>query len=95
MNDYTMADLDEGMRVEIHPGLDAWMQGDRFGTIWRLGRKLAHVKMDRSGRVLKLDPRWIHEVIQSAAERNVEQAARRRTAAAVAANPFDGRTWFS
>ena len=43
-----------GKRVELHPGMDAWMQGDRYGVIVRVGRKFYHVKMDRSGRTLRI-----------------------------------------
>lgn len=45
-------------RVELHPGTDAWMRGDRFGTTLKLDKikKLVHVKMDRSGRILRLAP---------------------------------------
>lgn len=43
-------------RVQLHPGTDAWMQGDRFGLVVKIGRKYLHVKMDRSGRTLKVTP---------------------------------------
>lgn len=56
--------LKVGDRVQIHPAADAWMQGDRYGEIVRVGNSIVHVRMDRSGRV-----RWFHaesilEVIQ-------------------------------
>jgi hypothetical protein len=41
-----------GQRVQTHPATDAWMQGDRFGTvehIFRNGR--IAVRLDRSGRI--------------------------------------------
>ena len=41
----------KGERVELHPATDAWMMGDRFGNVTHIGRKLVHVKMDRSGLV--------------------------------------------
>jgi uncharacterized protein Veg len=50
------ASLAVGQRVQMHAFTDRWMQGDRFGTIERLGRKLASVRMDRSGRMLKTHP---------------------------------------
>lgn len=98
MNDYMLSDLDEAMRVEIHPGLDAWMQGDRFGTIWRIGRTSVHVKMDRSRRLLKLDPKFIHDVVMTAAEYNRDQARRREAATRVMDDlspgmKFDGHRW--
>jgi len=46
-----------GMRVQLHPATDAWMSGDKYGTIVLFGRKYVHVKMDRSGRTRKLEPR--------------------------------------
>lgn len=46
----------EGSRVELHPRLDAWMMGDRFGTVQKIGRKYVHVLMDRSGRVRRIAP---------------------------------------
>ncbi len=47
-----VADFTVGTRVELHPATDAWMQGDRFGTVSSVGRKYVRVTMDRSGRVL-------------------------------------------
>ncbi len=40
-----------GQRVQIHPGLDRWMMGDRYGAIVHLyrGGKVARLVMDRSG----------------------------------------------
>lgn len=37
-----------GQRVQAHPNTDAWMRGDRFGTVERVGRAYVHVRMDRS-----------------------------------------------
>jgi len=51
-------------RVELHPATDAWMQGDRFGEIVFIGRKYVHVKMDWSGRTLKLLPRNIGSKVE-------------------------------
>jgi hypothetical protein len=45
-----------GNRVQAHPATDAWMMGDRFGEIVVIGSKLVHVRMDRSGRLLKFRP---------------------------------------
>lgn len=50
-----------GDRVQLHPATDAWMSGDRYGTITRVGTKFYHVAMDRSGRVLRMSPRNILE----------------------------------
>lgn len=46
-------------RVQLHPATDAWMQGDRYGTIVRIvtdGKKI-YVKMDRSKRILIVSPK--------------------------------------
>ncbi len=32
-----------GNRVELHPGLDRWMMGDRYGDVARLGRTKVYV----------------------------------------------------
>jgi len=45
-----------GERVELSPGTDAWMSGDRYGVVVNHGTKYAWVRMGRSGRVLKLLP---------------------------------------
>lgn len=50
-----------GDRVQVHPATDAWMSGDRFGTVTRVGVKYASVKMDRSGQVLMFRGRDILE----------------------------------
>jgi hypothetical protein len=42
-----------GQRVEAHPATDAWMAGDRFGEVVKIGNKLIHVRMDRSGKTRK------------------------------------------
>ncbi len=47
--------IDIGSRVQLHPATDAWMSGDRYGEVAKIGRKWIHVKMDRSGRTLKVD----------------------------------------
>lgn len=45
-----------GQRVELHPVTDAWMMGDRFGEVVKVGRSLVHVRMDKSGKVRRLRP---------------------------------------
>lgn len=49
------AEFRVGMRVELHPSHDAWMQGDRYATVVRVGRSVVWVRSDKSGRV-----RWLH-----------------------------------
>jgi len=43
-----------GTRVELHPGLDAWMQGDRYGEVVKVTRAAIHIRLDKSGRTLRL-----------------------------------------
>ena len=43
-----------GLRVQMHPATDLWMQGDRYGEIVKVGRKLYSVKLDKSGRTVKV-----------------------------------------
>ncbi len=57
-------DLAMGDRVQLHPGTDAWMRGDRYGRIVCTGSKYAHVIMD-SGRHLKIRLDNILEVIEA------------------------------
>lgn len=52
-----------GKRVEIHPATDAWIMGDRYGTVIKTGRKYLHVKMDRSGKVRKVTPELLQRVL--------------------------------
>jgi hypothetical protein len=62
MNDHTIADFRVGQRIECHPATNAWIFGDRCGEVVKVGRKLVHVRMDRSGRTLRFHPRnilWI------------------------------------
>lgn len=41
-----------GQRVELHPGTDRWMMGDRYGEVKRINRGSVVVKLDRSGKVM-------------------------------------------
>ena len=47
-----------GTRVELHPATDAWMAGDRYGTIvavvCRRGHVVYRVLCDRSGKVRRV-----------------------------------------
>ena len=46
-----------GERIELHPATDAWMSGDRFGTVVRQLRSgILLVKMDVSGRTRRVHP---------------------------------------
>jgi hypothetical protein len=46
----------KGERVSMHPATDAFMMGDRYGNVVKVGQKLVHVKMDRSGKIRKVSP---------------------------------------
>lgn len=52
-----------GDRVELHPATDAWMSGDRFGVVERLGNDVAFVRMDRSGRVRRVSSANIGSIV--------------------------------
>jgi len=56
-------DLTEGVRVELHPATDAWMQGDRYGTVTLVARKNVYVRMDRSRKVRVLKPESIGRIV--------------------------------
>jgi hypothetical protein len=56
-DDAKASDFRVGQRVQLHPGTDRWMRGDRYGDVARVGRKHVHVKMDRSGQTVRVHPR--------------------------------------
>jgi hypothetical protein len=60
---YTRDDFDERMRVMFAPHTDAWMRGDRYGTVVLVGRRLIHVHMDRSQRVLRVPASYIQAIL--------------------------------
>jgi hypothetical protein len=45
-----------GDRVQAHPATDAWARGDRYGSVESIGQRWVHVRMDRSGRILRFSP---------------------------------------
>jgi hypothetical protein len=51
-----------GDRVELDPGLDRWMMGDRYGDVARLGRTKVYVKLDRSGKTIGFPPNRLKHV---------------------------------
>lgn len=51
-----LTDMRIGDRVQLHPATDAWMMGDRYGVVAKIGRLYVHVRMDRSGRTLRVHP---------------------------------------
>ena len=44
-----------GKRVEIHPGTDRWMMGDRYGEVSGLSANALNVrvKLDKSGKSIR------------------------------------------
>jgi len=57
------SDFQPGQRVQLHPATDAWMRGDRYGTVTKCGRKYVHVTLERSGRTLRFAPENILELV--------------------------------
>lgn len=51
MTSNTVADFRVGNVVQAHPATDAWISGDRYGIVEKIGRKFVHVRMDRSRRL--------------------------------------------
>lgn len=49
-------------RVKTLPHTDAWMKGDRYGTVERIGRLYVHVRMDVSNKVRRFQPSAIVKV---------------------------------
>ena len=43
-----------GTRVELSPSTDWWMRGARYGTIVRAGKTYMRVKLDATGRVVRI-----------------------------------------
>lgn len=60
--DLTLADFPvPGRKVEMHPGTDWWMQGDRFGVVTKVDTQnnLLTIRLDKSGKTIKVGPRLI------------------------------------
>lgn len=51
-----------GQRVELHPAHDAWMAGDRYADVVRVGKSIVFVKSDKSGRVRWMFPESLRVV---------------------------------
>jgi len=59
--DFQPSDFLVGQRAQVHPATDAWMQGDRFGTVTKIGARLVQLRMERSGAVRRFPARDILE----------------------------------
>ena len=46
-----------GQRVQMHPATDAFMMGDRYGQVVKIGKSKIHVEMDRSRKTRLVLPR--------------------------------------
>ena len=59
--DATLDDFKVDQRVELHPGTDRWMMGDRFGTVTEVNAKrgVVCVLLDVSGKGVNFLPRNI------------------------------------
>ena len=51
-----VAEFCEGQRVALRPSSDAWMRGDRFGTVESVGRTRVYFRMDRSQTLRPMHP---------------------------------------
>jgi hypothetical protein len=60
---YTIASFQVGHRVQLHPATDRWMQGDRYGEVVKVGRRILRVRLDKSGVTAKLRPQDIGEIL--------------------------------
>lgn len=45
-----------GDRVELHPGLDLWMRGARYGDVVSIGRTFVTVQLDKVQRPVRILP---------------------------------------
>lgn len=60
-----------GDRVQLSPATDSWMRGDKFGEVVKIGTKVVHVHMDRSGKTLKVHPTKITEIVSQGPRRTI------------------------
>ena len=45
-----------GQRVQLHPALDRWMRGDRYGKVTKITRQTVHVHLWWSGQTRAFQP---------------------------------------
>ncbi|APD18239.1 hypothetical protein SEA_HAMMY_76 [Mycobacterium phage Hammy] len=45
-----------GARVATHPGTVAWLRGERFGEVVKIGRDVVHVTLERTRRRATFTP---------------------------------------
>jgi hypothetical protein len=49
-------DFRVGQHVQLHPGTDRAMVGDRFGRVVKISRSLVQVEMFKSGHLIRVHP---------------------------------------
>lgn len=57
--------LDVGRRAQLAPHTDAWMRGDRYGDIVGATKTHLRVKMDKSGRTLRIARSNIADIFEA------------------------------
>jgi hypothetical protein len=60
---FQLKDFAKGQRVQLHPALDRWARGDRYGEVAKIGRLYVHVRMDRTNALVVLVPSNIYEIL--------------------------------
>jgi hypothetical protein len=50
------SEFTKGQRVQLHPATYAWMSGDRYGEVTRINDVNVSVKLDKSGRIVRVAP---------------------------------------
>lgn len=54
--DLLLSSFNEGDRVRTSASTLAWLAGDRFGEVTKIGHAFVHVRMDASGKVRRMAP---------------------------------------
>lgn len=52
-----------GDRVQLHPATDLWAMGARYGDVVRVTGQRVHVRLDATGRTVRLEPANILEIV--------------------------------
>lgn len=62
---FTVSSFKVGDRIELSPATDAWMMGNRFGEVKKLGRAWVRVQLDhsRQGLLVSVHPNLIYAII--------------------------------
>lgn len=66
--------FETGNRVQLHPGTDLWMRGDRYGEVVEVTKTRVRVKLDKSGRKVWLQGRNVMHANPTKGERAFEKA---------------------